>query len=81
MIVAWASPPTIAVIVLLVVLFLYRKRIPALGKSLGQTLRQGKKSFDQHQDKMDKASEIEATVVSEEDLTRAQQRPRERDEV
>ena len=77
---AWANPPTIAVIVLLVALFFYRKRIPALGKSIGQSLRKGKKSFDDHQDKLDRGNEIDATVVSEEDVTRAR-RERERDEL
>ena len=45
-----------------------------------QSLRKGKKSFDEHQDKLDRGSEVEATVVSEEDVTRAK-RERERDEV
>lgn len=81
MILAWASPPMIAVIVLVLVVFFYRKRIPALGKSIGQSLRKGKKQFDAHQEKLDKADEIEATVVSEEDVTRARQEQRERDEV
>ena len=80
MILAWASPPVIAVIVVLVMLYFNRKRIPGLAKSAAQSLRKGKQSFDQHQDKLARGDEVDATVVSEEDVTRARQ-ARERDEV
>jgi Sec-independent protein translocase protein TatA len=81
MIVATLTPGYIGIAVVLVLIYFNRKKIPALGKSLGQTLRQGKKSFDDRQERLDKADEIEATVVSEEDVTRARQQRRERDEV
>lgn len=80
MILAWASPPVIAVIVVLVVIYFNRKRIPVLAKRAAQSLRRGKKSFDQHQEKLARGDEVDATVVSEEDVTRARQ-ARERDEV
>jgi Sec-independent protein translocase protein TatA len=82
MIVAQLTPQYIAIAVVLVLVYFNRKKIPKLGKSLGQTLRQGKKSFDDRQDRLDKADELEATVVSEEDVTRTTAaKPRERDEV
>ena len=80
MIIATLTPGYIAIAVVLLVVYFNRKKIPALGKSVGQSLRRGKKSFDAHQDKLDRGTEVEATVVSEEDVTRAQ-RERERDEV
>ena len=80
MIIATLTPGYIAIAVVLIVIYFNRKKIPALGKSLGQSLRKGKKSFDEHQDKLDRGTEVEATVVSEEDVTRAK-RERERDEV
>lgn len=81
MILAWASPPVIAVIVLLVALFLYRKRIPMLGKQLGRSLRKGKRSFDRHHEKMAEQAELETRVAApDEDVTRPR-RQRERDEV
>ena len=80
MIIATLTPGYIGIAVVLLVVYFNRKKIPALGKSVGQSLRRGKKSFDAHQDKLDRGSEVEATVVSEEDVTRAK-RQRERDEV
>ena len=80
MIIATLTPGYIGIAVVLLVIYFNRKKIPALGKSVGQSLRRGKKSFDAHQDKLDRGSEVEATVVSEEDVTRAR-RERERDEV
>ncbi len=80
MIIATLTPGYIGIAVVLLVVYFNRKKIPALGKSVGQSLRRGKKSFDAHQDKLDRGTEVEATVVSEEDVTRAK-RQRERDEV
>ncbi len=80
MIIATFTPGYIGIAVVLLVVYFNRKKIPALGKSVGQSLRRGKKSFDAHQDKLDRGTEVEATVVSEEDVTRAK-RQRERDEV
>ena len=80
MIIATLTPGYIGIAVVLLLIYFNRKKIPALGKSLGQSLRRGKKSFDQHQEKLDRGTEVEATVVSEEDVTRAR-RERERDEV
>ena len=80
MIVAALTPPVIGIILLVLILFFYRKRIPAIGKSLGQSLRRGKKQFEEHQERQDRAAELEATVVSEEDITQARaKRERERD--
>jgi Sec-independent protein translocase protein TatA len=80
MIVAALTPPVIGIILLVLILFFYRKRIPAMGKSLGQSLRRGKKQFDAHQERQDRVAELEATVVSEEDMTQARAK-RERDEI
>jgi Sec-independent protein translocase protein TatA len=80
MIIATLTPGYIGIAVVLLLIYFNRKKIPALGKSLGQSLRRGKKSFDQHQEKLDRGAEVEATVMSEEDVTRAK-RERERDEV
>jgi len=52
-----------------------------MGKSVAQSLRRGKKQFDAHIDKVDGTTEIEATVLSEEDVTKAREQKRERDEV
>ena len=80
MIIATLTPGYIGIAVVLLIIYFNRKKIPALGKSVGQSLRRGKKSFDAHQDKLDRGTEVEATVVSEEDVTRAK-REHERDEV
>jgi Sec-independent protein translocase protein TatA len=81
MILAWASPPVIAVIVILVALFFYRKRIPLLGKSLGQNLRKGKRSFDRHHEKMDEQAELQTRVAAPDEDVARPPRQRERDEV
>ena len=83
MIIAWASPPVIAVIIILALLFFYRKRIPLLGKQLGQSLRKGKQSFDRHHEQMDARAELETRVAAPDDDVAApqRQRERERDEV
>ena len=81
MIVATLTPQYIAIVAVLAIVYFNRKKIPGMGKSVAQSLRRGKKQFDAHIDKVDGAAEIEATVVSEEDVTKAREQKRERDEV
>jgi len=81
MIVATLTPQVIGIAVVVLLVYFNRRKIPKLGKNLAQSLRQGKKAFDARQERLDKADEIEATVLSEEDVTRSRQQKRERDEI
>jgi Sec-independent protein translocase protein TatA len=81
MILATLTPGYIAIIVVLVLVYFNRKKIPGAAKSLGQSLKKGKQQFDRHQEKLDRADEIEASVLSEEDVTKAREEKRQRDEI